>query len=332
MGAGTVKSIQYSGNGVNFQVGQSYTPGMPWPRFVVKSFTRTVSYETNAIQDQLVRTVGRRPRSAAAAAAAWRPAPSSGRTSRRAATSPGTSPATRRPRRRSPWPIGSCSCGPRLTASSRWRWRATPPFRATRFPSPVPGRFRVRATVNSQNLVEKDRRRGPERRARRHAGRDPVLGLQGLRRREVSDEDPAGDRRLSGARPDGDRRPAQRGREHRDPRDPILKTACAVRARDEPDGGRRRLVRDRRHPSQRRDRDEGSPDPRGKSASTTIAPWPCWGGQEALEQADQVRHRQPPPLRSLRWSQGRRGRGRDRHRPRREQGLFRVDAWPRRPP
>ena len=61
MGAGTVKSIQYSGNGVNFQVGQNYTPEYPWPRFVVKSFTRTVSYETAAIRDELVRTTGEEP-------------------------------------------------------------------------------------------------------------------------------------------------------------------------------------------------------------------------------------------------------------------------------
>jgi len=61
MGADTVKSIQYSGSGVNFQVGQNYTPDLPWPRFVVKSYTRTVSYETAAIRDQLVRTLGENP-------------------------------------------------------------------------------------------------------------------------------------------------------------------------------------------------------------------------------------------------------------------------------
>jgi glyoxylase-like metal-dependent hydrolase (beta-lactamase superfamily II) len=61
MGAGAVKSIQYSGNGVNFQVGQNYTPLHPWPRFVVKSFTRSVSYETAAIRDELVRLQGEDP-------------------------------------------------------------------------------------------------------------------------------------------------------------------------------------------------------------------------------------------------------------------------------
>jgi glyoxylase-like metal-dependent hydrolase (beta-lactamase superfamily II) len=61
MGAGSVKSIQYSGNGVNFAIGQNYAPDLPWPRFVVKSYTRTVSYETAAIRDELVRTQGENP-------------------------------------------------------------------------------------------------------------------------------------------------------------------------------------------------------------------------------------------------------------------------------
>jgi hypothetical protein len=44
MGAASVKSIQYSGSGVNFQVGQNFSPDTPWPRFVVKSYTRNVNY------------------------------------------------------------------------------------------------------------------------------------------------------------------------------------------------------------------------------------------------------------------------------------------------
>src|SRR4029450_9843157 len=61
MGAGTVKSIQYAGNGVNFFVGQNFAPDMPWPRFVVKSYTRSVSYETASIRDEIVRTYGETP-------------------------------------------------------------------------------------------------------------------------------------------------------------------------------------------------------------------------------------------------------------------------------
>src|ERR1700704_5504348 len=61
MGATGVKSIQYAGSGVNFQVGQNYSPDLPWPRFVVKSYTRAVNYETAALRDELVRLQGEDP-------------------------------------------------------------------------------------------------------------------------------------------------------------------------------------------------------------------------------------------------------------------------------
>jgi glyoxylase-like metal-dependent hydrolase (beta-lactamase superfamily II) len=61
MGAAGVKSIQYSGTGMNFQVGQNYSPDLPWPRFVVKSYTRLASYDTSALRDELVRLQGEDP-------------------------------------------------------------------------------------------------------------------------------------------------------------------------------------------------------------------------------------------------------------------------------
>ncbi len=61
MRATGVKSIQYSGSGVNFQVGQNYSPDLAWPRFVVKSYTRVASYETPALRDDLVRLQGEDP-------------------------------------------------------------------------------------------------------------------------------------------------------------------------------------------------------------------------------------------------------------------------------
>ena len=61
LGADGVKSIQYSGAGTNFQVGQNFSPDVPWPRFVVQSYTRAVSYENASIRDELVRTQGENP-------------------------------------------------------------------------------------------------------------------------------------------------------------------------------------------------------------------------------------------------------------------------------
>jgi glyoxylase-like metal-dependent hydrolase (beta-lactamase superfamily II) len=55
---GEVKSLQYSGAGAFFSLGQSFTPGDPWPRFGLKSYTRTVNYETPALRDEVVRAEG----------------------------------------------------------------------------------------------------------------------------------------------------------------------------------------------------------------------------------------------------------------------------------
>jgi glyoxylase-like metal-dependent hydrolase (beta-lactamase superfamily II) len=53
---GDVKSLQYTGSGANFAFGQNVSPTAPWPRFNVKSFTRTINYDTPAMQDTIVRT------------------------------------------------------------------------------------------------------------------------------------------------------------------------------------------------------------------------------------------------------------------------------------
>ena len=55
---GDVKSVQYSGSGAYFSFGQAYAPGTAWPRFGVKSWTRTVDYETPAMRDEFVRADG----------------------------------------------------------------------------------------------------------------------------------------------------------------------------------------------------------------------------------------------------------------------------------
>ena len=61
LGAGSLKSIQVTASGVNYQVGQNAAPAAPWPKFNVKSFTRSVNYETASMRDELVRTQGEDP-------------------------------------------------------------------------------------------------------------------------------------------------------------------------------------------------------------------------------------------------------------------------------
>ena len=43
MGAIDLKSLQYTGSGATFAPGQSPSPGMPWPRFNAKSYTRMIN-------------------------------------------------------------------------------------------------------------------------------------------------------------------------------------------------------------------------------------------------------------------------------------------------
>jgi glyoxylase-like metal-dependent hydrolase (beta-lactamase superfamily II) len=61
MGATDLKTIQYSGSGSTFAVGQNPNPTAPWPRFNAKSFTRAVNYDTVSLQDEIVRTQGDQP-------------------------------------------------------------------------------------------------------------------------------------------------------------------------------------------------------------------------------------------------------------------------------
>src|SRR5688572_31828375 len=61
MGAGDLKSIQYSGSGSMFAVGQNPNPTAPWPRINVKSFTRTINYDSGSQRDELVRTQAEQP-------------------------------------------------------------------------------------------------------------------------------------------------------------------------------------------------------------------------------------------------------------------------------
>src|SRR5215471_795152 len=55
---GDVKSLQYTGSGANFALGQSPSPGTPWPHYNVKSYTRTINYDTVSMQEDMVRTQG----------------------------------------------------------------------------------------------------------------------------------------------------------------------------------------------------------------------------------------------------------------------------------
>jgi glyoxylase-like metal-dependent hydrolase (beta-lactamase superfamily II) len=55
MGTEIVQSIQYSGSGEVFMLGQNVRPEAPWPRFTVPKYTASVRYDAPAFREELVR-------------------------------------------------------------------------------------------------------------------------------------------------------------------------------------------------------------------------------------------------------------------------------------
>ena len=45
MGVSTLKTVQYSATGLDFALGQAPNPTSPWPKFVNKSYSRSISFE-----------------------------------------------------------------------------------------------------------------------------------------------------------------------------------------------------------------------------------------------------------------------------------------------
>jgi hypothetical protein len=61
MGATNLNSIQFSGSGTNYAFGQAYSPGGPWPRFEVKTYTVAIDYQTPAMKLDMLRAQGEHP-------------------------------------------------------------------------------------------------------------------------------------------------------------------------------------------------------------------------------------------------------------------------------
>jgi glyoxylase-like metal-dependent hydrolase (beta-lactamase superfamily II) len=61
MGAASLNSIQYTGSGSVFGFGQAYEPGERWPRFVQRTYSAAVDYQTPAMRLVQVRSQGEHP-------------------------------------------------------------------------------------------------------------------------------------------------------------------------------------------------------------------------------------------------------------------------------
>ncbi len=61
MGVDKLKSVQYSATGFDFVLGQAVNPASPWPKFIEKSYTRAIDFETPASRVDRVRIQGENP-------------------------------------------------------------------------------------------------------------------------------------------------------------------------------------------------------------------------------------------------------------------------------
>jgi glyoxylase-like metal-dependent hydrolase (beta-lactamase superfamily II) len=58
LGVAKIKTLQFTGSGQNFSVGQSYLSGEPWPPVPVKNYTALINYDTGSMRVELLREMG----------------------------------------------------------------------------------------------------------------------------------------------------------------------------------------------------------------------------------------------------------------------------------
>src|SRR5919108_445040 len=57
LGTARIKTLQFTGSGQNFSVGQNFTPSEPWPPVPVKNYTAQINYDTGSARVELLREV-----------------------------------------------------------------------------------------------------------------------------------------------------------------------------------------------------------------------------------------------------------------------------------
>src|SRR5205085_2040832 len=61
LGADNLKTIEFSGSGSDFTLGQAPAPNTPWPRFNDKTYTRVINFDAPASRMQRVRMQAENP-------------------------------------------------------------------------------------------------------------------------------------------------------------------------------------------------------------------------------------------------------------------------------
>src|ERR1051326_6479226 len=57
LGVTKIKTLQFTGSGQNFSVGQNYLPSEPWPAVPVKSYTSMINFDTGSMRVDMVREI-----------------------------------------------------------------------------------------------------------------------------------------------------------------------------------------------------------------------------------------------------------------------------------
>ena len=164
LGAGDLKSIEYSGTGKWYQFGQAPNPTLPWPAFDVTNFTARISYDTPAARVQMERIqvvepdrarpapVQQRAMQLVNATYAWNLAPPAG-SPPGAAPAPQPQPAAVEERTMEIWttPHGFLKAAAANNASSQ------PADGGSDVSFIVGGKYRYAGHINAQNQVERVR-------------------------------------------------------------------------------------------------------------------------------------------------------------------------------
>lgn len=58
LGVDHIKTLQFTGSGATFSVGQNFAPNNPWPRVSLKRYTVLINYETGRMQQDFMREMG----------------------------------------------------------------------------------------------------------------------------------------------------------------------------------------------------------------------------------------------------------------------------------
>jgi glyoxylase-like metal-dependent hydrolase (beta-lactamase superfamily II) len=61
IGVDGLKTVQYSATGYDFALGQAANPNLPWPKFINKTYSRAINFETPASKVDRVRLQGENP-------------------------------------------------------------------------------------------------------------------------------------------------------------------------------------------------------------------------------------------------------------------------------